>query len=220
MMTEFSSKSIEDLNQPGRLAWLVFRSLARFWASIFLPYFRFWGENEFKPGTVIIARNYGLQTWIYALRFFKKPVRIILADDEDNLKWFTIADNGGLEPVCIKGAYKKKASIVKDLSDKGEVIFLIIPRTVGGYNPTLMQELESLLGERIRLFAIEGAMEALPPNAFVPKFASICVFCGRPYFNRFPSEGLLDELASLESTLYDLEIDEEPSFFRNNRRNQ
>ena len=151
---------------------------------------------------------------------FNKDTKQILVDDDDNLKWFTIADNGGLEPVCIKGAYKKKASIVKELSDKGEVIFLIIPRTVGGYTPTLMQELESLLGERIRLFAIEGAMEALPPNAFVPKFASICVFCGRPYFNRFPSEGLLDELAFLESTLYDLEIDEEPSFFRNNRRNQ
>ena len=220
MMTEFSSNNIEDLNQPGRLAWLVFRSLARFWASIFLPYFRFWGENEFKPGTVIIARNYGLQTWIYALRFFKKPVRIILADNEDNLKWFNIADNGGLEPVCIKGSYKKKASIIKQLSDKGEVIFLIIPRVLGGYTPTLMQELESLLGERIRLFAIEGALEALPPSSFVPKFASICVFCGRPYFNRLPSEGLLDELTFLESILYDLEIDEEPSFFRNNRRNQ
>ena len=219
-MTEFSSNNIEDLNQPGRLAWLVFRSLARFWASIFLPYFRFWGENEFKPGTVIIARNYGLQTWIYALRFFKKPVRIILADNEDNLKWFNIADNGGLEPVCIKGSYKKKASIIKQLSDKGEVIFLIIPRVLGGYTPTLMQELESLLGERIRLFAIEGALEALPPSSFVPKFASICVFCGRPYFNRLPSEGLLDELTFLESILYDLEIDEEPSFFRNNRRNQ
>ena len=219
-MTDYSSKSAEDLNQPGRLAWLVFRSLARFWASIFLPYFRFWGENEFKPGTVIIARNYGLQTWVYALRFFKKPVRIVLVDDEDNLKWFNVADNGGLEPVCIKGAYKKKASIVKELSDKGEIIFLIIPRSVGGYTPTLMQELENLLGDRIRLFAIEGAMEAFPPENFVPKFASICVFCGRPYFNRLPSEGLLDELAFLESILYDLEIDEEPSFFRNNRRNQ
>ena len=83
-----------------------------------------------------------------------------------------------------------------------------------------MQELENLLGDRIRLFAIEGAMEAFPPENFVPKFASICVFCGRPYFNRLPSEGLLDELAFLESILYDLEIDEEPSFFRNNRRNQ
>ena len=63
-------------------------------------------------------------------------------------------------------------------------------------------------------------MEALPQGNLIHKFTSICVFCGRPYFNRLPSEGLLDEIAFLESTLYNLEIDEEPSFFRNNRRNQ
>ena len=220
MMTEQTSKILTDINQPGRLAWLVFRSLARFWAGIFLPYFRFWGENEFKPGTVIITRNFGLQTWIYALRFFRKPVRIVLSDDEDNLKWFNIANNGGIEPICLRGNYKQKIATIKELSDDGEIVFLIIPRTNGGYTPTFMKELEAEIGERIRLFAVEGAMEALPPDAFVPKFASICVFCGRPYFNRLPSEGILDELSFLESTLYDLEIDEEPSFFRNNRRNQ
>ena len=219
-MTEQTSKIFTDINQPGRLAWLVFRSLARFWAAIFLPYFRFWGENEFKPGTVIITRNFGLQTWIYALRFFKKPVRIVLSDEEDNLKWFNVANNGGIEPICLRGNYKKKIEKVKELSDAGEIVFLIIPRTNGGYTPTFMKELEGQIGEKIRLFAVEGAMEALPPDAVVPKFASICVFCGRPYFNRLPSEGILDELSFLESTLYDLEIDEEPSFFRNNRRNQ
>ncbi len=219
-MTDLSSTIVNESNQPGRLAWLVFRSLARFWASIFLPYFRVWGENEFKPGSVIIARNYGLQTWVYALRFFKKPVRIVLADDDDNLRWFNIAYSGGLEPISLKGNVKGKVSVIKELSDKGEIIFLIISKKTGGYNSVFMQELENLIEKRIRLFAIEGAMEALPPGAIVPKFTSICVFCGRPYFNRLPSEDLLDELTFLESTLYDLDIDEEPSFFRNNRRNQ
>ncbi len=217
-MTDLDSKYI-DLEPPSRLAWLVFRSLARFWASIFLPYYRFWGENDFKPGSVIIARNFGLQTWIYALRFFKRPVRIVLTDDDDNLKWFNLAVNGGLNPIGIRGNYKHKISTIKLLSDKGEIVFLIIPRTNGGYTPTFMQELEKCLDKRIRLFAIEGAIDALPPDGVIPKFASICAFCGRPYFNRLPSEGILDELTFLESTLYDLNIDEEPSFFRNNRRN-
>ena len=219
-MTETSAQIFADLKQPSRLAWLVFRSIARFWAAIFLPYFRFWGETEFKPGTVIVARNFGLQTWVYALRFFRKPVRILLVDDSDDLGWFNVADDGGMEPVCVRGGVQRKIQAIKELSDNGEVIFLIIPSGVGGYTPTFMKELEGVLSSRIRLFAIEGAMEALPPDAIVPKFASICVFCGRPYYNRLPGEGLLDEMSFLESTLYDLDIDEEPSFFRNNRRNQ
>lgn len=218
-MTDTAFKIFSDIQQPGRLAWLVFRSIARFWAAIFLPYFRVWGENEFKPGSVIVARNFGLQTWVYCLRFFKKPVRIVLADDNDNLKWFRVAENGGLEPVCLRGNVSGKVNAVKELSDKGEIVFLIISRGVGGSIPTFMAELEKVLSNKIRLFAIQGALEALPPGAIVPKFASICVFCGRPYFNRLPNEGLLDELDFLESTLYELDIDEEPSFFRNNRRN-
>lgn len=218
-MSDLNSHIFADLEQPGRLAWLVFRSIARFWAAIFLPYFRIWGETDFKPGTVIVARNFGLQTWVYILRFFIRPVRIVLVDDSDNLKWFDIADNGGIEPLCIRGNLQRKLQAVKELSDKGEVVFLIIPKEFGGYTPTFMEELEKLLNEKIRLFAIEGAMAALPPDTIVPKFASICVFCGRPYYNKLPGEGLLDELTFLESTLYGLEIDEEPSFFRNNRRN-
>lgn len=218
-MTEIDSKLLLDKEPPGRTAWLVFRSLARFWASIFLPYFRFWGENKFKAGNVIIARNFGLQTWIYALRFFKTPVRIVLADDEDDLTWYNVANNGGLEPILLKGDVQQKVDAIKYLSAKGEIVFFIIPKGIGGNIPKLIDGLEKTLNDNIRLFAIEGALDALPKGAIVPKFASICVFCGRPYFNRFPSEGLLEELTFLESTLYDLDIDEEPSFFRNNRRN-
>lgn len=218
-MTDISSKIFTDIRQPGRLAWLVFRSIARFWAAIFLPYFRVWGENEFKPGTVILARNFGLQTWVYCLRFFRRPVRIVIVDESDNLKWFRIAEDGGLEPICIKGNVPRKVQAIKELSDNGEIVFLIIARGTGGYTPTFASELEKVLNERIRLFAIQGALEALPPEAIIPKFASICIFCGRPYFDRLPNEGLLEEMDFLESTLYGLEIDEEPSFFRNNRRN-
>lgn len=219
-MTDNNSKALIDKEPPGRLAWLVFRSLARFWAAIFLPYFRIWGENEFKEGNVIIARNFGLQTWVYAFRFFKKPIRIVLVDDEDNLKWFNIACNGGLEPIFLNGNNDEKVESIKYLSEKGEIIFLIIPKNTSENTLSFIEKLDKVLSNNIRLFAIEGASEALPQGSFVPKFASICVFCGRPYFNRLPSEGLLDELNFLESTLYDLDIDEEPSFFRNNRRNQ
>lgn len=219
-MTDSCSKFFENIAQPGRLAWLVFRSIARFWAAIFLPYFRVWGETEFKAGSIIVARNFGLQTWIYCLRFFRRPVRIVLVDDNDDLKWFKVAEDGGLEPVCIKGSVLRKIDAIQELSDKGEIVFLIIPNSYGGYNPTFVAELEKRMNDRIRLFAIQGAMEALPPDAMIPKFASICIFCGRPFYNRLPDEGLLDELSFLESTLYDLDIDEEPSFFRNNIRNQ
>lgn len=219
-MTDNNLKALIDKEPPGRLAWLVFRSLARFWAAIFLPYFRIWGENEFKEGNVIIARNFGLQTWVYAFRFFKKPIRIVLVDNEDNLKWFNIACNGGLEPIFLNGNNDEKVDSIKYLSEKGEIIFLIIPKNTSENTLSFIEKLDRVLSNNIRLFAIEGASEALPQGSFVPKFASICVFCGRPYFNRLPSEGLLDELNFLESTLYDLDIDEEPSFFRNNRRNQ
>jgi hypothetical protein len=219
-MTDNNSKALIGKEPPGRLAWLVFRSLARFWAAIFLPYFRIWGENEFKKGNVIIARNFGLQTWVYAFRFFKKPIRIVLVDNEDNLKWFNIACNGGLEPIFLNGNNDEKVDSIKYLSEKGEIIFLIIPKNTSENTLSFIEKLDRVLSNNIRLFAIEGASEALPQGSFVPKFASICVFCGRPYFNRLPSEGLLDELNFLESTLYDLDIDEEPSFFRNNRRNQ
>ena len=92
-MTDSCSKFFENIAQPGRLAWLVFRSIARFWAAIFLPYFRVWGETEFKAGSIIVARNFGLQTWIYCLRFFRRPVRIVLVDDNDDLKWFKVAED-------------------------------------------------------------------------------------------------------------------------------
>ena len=123
-MTDFSSKIFENIAQPGRLAWLVFRSIARFWAAIFLPYFRVWGETEFKPGSIIVARNFGLQTWIYCLRFFRRPVRIVLVDDSDKLKWFKIAEDGGLEPVCLRGSVLRKIDAIQELSDNGEVTYV------------------------------------------------------------------------------------------------
>lgn len=220
-MTDNSPQNfINDLERPSRLAWLVFRSLARFWASIFLPYFRVWGETDFKPGTIFIARNFGLQTWVYLLRFFRRPVRIVLDDDYDNLKWFNVAKNGGMAPILLSGGVQHKIEVLKELHDKGEIVFLIISRTIGNYMPTFMQEIENNFEADIRFFAVEGANRALPPDTVVPNFASICVFCGRPYLSRLPGEGLLDELEFLESTMVDLDIDEEPSFFRNNRRNQ
>ena len=217
-MTDNGSLTYSDYEQPGRFAWLVFRSLARFWGSIFLSYFRIWGETEFKPGTIIVARNYGLPIWVFALRFFAKPVRIVLSDDSDDRHWFQVAKAGGLEPQAVSGSSKYRLDTLQELSDAGEIVFLILPRDFSSSVLDLLKELDENFGEKLRFFAVEGATKALPKDAIVTRCVPICVFCGRPFFNRFPGEGLADEFVFLESTLRNLDIDEEPSFFRNKRR--
>ncbi len=202
------------------LAWKLCRYLGRFVGSVFFPYFRAWGENDLHGGRrVFITRNYGLQTWLMALRVFKQPVRVVLLADAVD-RWFDLARRNGLAPLHFTGSPEQNFLAVERLATAGENILLVIPQPSDISILDLVGRLRASRSFKTLFMAIAGAEEALPVGAWVPRSVPICAFCGLPHYTSRPDDSPLAELDFLELALKDLDIDELPSIFFNHSRNQ
>ncbi len=214
------SDKLSMLPTPGGLAWKVCRALARFVGSVFFPYFRVWGETELtRDGRIFITRNFGLLTWLTALRVFKRPVRVVVADSGDDFCWFNLAGKCGLAPIFLNGTPEENFLLVEHLVEEGEKLLLVVPDFADELSESLVSRLRAVRFLQVLFLAVAGAREALPAKAFVPRVVPISAFCGMPHFQPGEDDSPLAELDFLEQALTDLEIDELPSIFFNHQRN-
>ncbi len=205
---------------PGRLAWKVCRYLARFVGSVFFPYFRVWGETDLKPGgQIFIARDFGILTWITALRVFKRPVRLVFLSEKHDPRWFNLAVKSGLAPLRLSGSVDQNFLMLEHMADAGEKLLVVIARDADKNIEQLVRRLRATRSLQVLFMAISGAAEALPESAVVPRAVPVSVFCGLPHYAANVSDSAFAELDFLENAIKDLEIDELPSIFFNHRRN-
>ncbi|HNX74395.1 MAG TPA: hypothetical protein PLM07_13595 [Candidatus Rifleibacterium sp.] len=205
---------------PDRLAWKLCRCLCRLVGSVFFSYFRVWGETELhNGGRIFVGRDYGVQTWVTALRVFRQPLRLVYVGALNDRRWFELACKNGLAPLILTGSVDEKFLAVKKLAMAGENLLLVLPQPPDASLEDLVGRLRATRLLQVLFLAISGASAALPPGAFIPRAVPISVFCGlTPYQNR-PGDSPLTELEILERAIHGLEIDELPSIFFNHRRN-
>lgn len=205
---------------PNRFVWQFCRYLARFAGSVFFPYFRVWGETDQRTGgQIFITRNYGIQTWLSALRVFKRPVRVVMADASADSRWLKLAKRLGLAPIAADGSPTQNFLAVEHLAKAGENLLLVVPQTPSPETESLVANLRAIRSIQVMFMAVSGCSEALPAAAFVPRVVPVSVFCGLPHYLGNPLSSPFAELEFLEQALKDLEIDELPSIFLNHPRN-
>lgn len=210
----------ETRKSPCKTAYFIARSLARFFGSIYFPFFRFWGETEFKPAKkrVFIVRNFGLLTWISALRIFRQPLSFIVADQSDSSLWFKLAVNGGLSPVRLTFDLNEDLQIIEALCSR-ENCLLLIASAPDSFAEKLVRQLKCSKGIETLFMAISGANVAFPPGTIVPKVCPVSVFCGLPHLPvEVPGE-VFAELRFLERAMQNIPLGELPSIFSNHQRN-
>lgn len=197
------------------------RSIARLFGSIFFPFFRVWGETVIRPdrGCIYIARNYGLLTWLSALRTFRKPFRFVAADTADSAIWFRLADSCGLEPIKLSGDVDSDFLSIEHLFNNKETIVLLIPETPEKHVLELIAKIKATHYLTSIFMAISGARLALKAGSMIPKVCPISVFCGMPHFRSEGQPEPLSELEFLERAISDIPLNELPSIFSNHSRN-
>ncbi len=205
---------------PGWLAWKICRYLARFVGSVFFPYFRVWGETDLNHGgQIFIARDFGILTWITALRVFKRPVRLVFLSEKHDQRWFNLANSSGLAPLRLSGSIDQNFLMLEHMADAGEKLLVVISRTADCNIEELVRRLRATHSLRVLFMAISGAAGALPESAVVPRAVPVSVFCGLPHYAANAAGSAFAELDFLENAIKDLDIDELPSIFFNHRRN-
>ena len=205
---------------PGRLAWKVCRCLCRLVGSVFFSYFRVWGETELhNGGRIYVGRDFGVQTWVTALRVFRQPLRLVYIGALEDRRWFDLACKNGLAPLLLTGSIDEKFLAVKQLAMAGENLLLVLPQAPDASLESLVGRLRATRLLQVLFLAISGASAALPPGTFVPRAVPISVFCGLTPYQSRPGDSPLTELEILERAIQGLEIDELPSIFFNHRRN-
>ncbi len=213
-------QAYRPVETPGRFAWKVCRYLARFVGSVFFPYFRVWGETDLKPGgQIFIARDFGILTWITALRVFKQPMRLVLLSEKHDRRWFDLAVSSGLAPLRLSGSVDQNFLMLEHMAEAGEKLLVVIPGSADSNIEELVCRLRATRSLRVLFMAISGADGALPESAVVPRAVPVSVFCGLPHYAANVAESAFAELDFLENAIKDLEIDELPSIFFNHRRN-
>lgn len=214
------NEAFRPAETPGRLAWKVCRYLARFVGSVFFPYFRVWGETDLTPGgQIFIARDFGILTWITALRVFKRPMRLVFLSEKHNQRWFNLATSSGLAPLRLPGSIDQNFLTLEHMADAGEKLLVVIPRSADSSIEELIRRLRATRSLRVLFMAVSGAAEALPESAVVPRAVPVSVFCGLPHYAANVADSAFAELDFLENAIKDLEVDELPSIFFNHRRN-
>jgi len=197
------------------------RSIARFFGSIFFPFFRAWGETVIRTdrGCVYIARNYGLLTWLSSLRIFRRPVRFVLADAADTTIWFELAVSCGLEPIKLSGDVNQDFLSIEHLFNNKETIVLLIPETPDRQVLELIAKIKATHYLVAMFMAISGARLALKPGSMIPRVCPVSVFCGMPHYRSEGQSEPLGELEFLERAISDIPLNELPSIFSNHSRN-
>ncbi|OGK04962.1 MAG: hypothetical protein A2W80_01250 [Candidatus Riflebacteria bacterium GWC2_50_8] len=203
-------------------SFVFMRSLARLFGSIFFPLFRVWGETEIRAdrGCIYIARNYGLLTWISALRAFKKPFRFVSADPSDASIWLWLAEACGLEPVKLSGDTSQDFLCLENLVISKETILLLLPENPDTNALDLVAKIKATHCLTSMFMAISGARAALRAGSLIPRVCAISVFCGMPHPVSATTQGPLTELEFLERAVADIPLNELPSIFFNHSRNQ
>jgi len=195
--------------------------MARFFGSVFFPFFRAWGETVIRPdrGCIYIARNYGLLSWLSALRVFRKAFRFVSADPADMTIWFNLADSCGLEPIKLSGDVDQDFLSIEHLFNNKETIVLLIPEQPDKTALELIAKIKATHYLTSIFMAISGAHLALRPGCMIPKVCPISVFCGMPHFRSEGQPEPLSELEFLERAISDIPLNELPSIFSNHSRN-
>ena len=202
-------------------SFLFMRSIARFFGSIFFPFFRAWGETVIRSdrGCIYIARNYGLLSWLSALRVFRKPFRFVSTDPADVTIWFKLADSCGLEPIRLSGDVNQDFLSIEHLFNNKETIVLLIPEQPDKNVLELIAKIKATHYLTSIFMAISGAHLALRPGSMIPKVCPISLFCGMPHFRSEVQPEPLSELEFLERAISDIPLNELPSIFSNHSRN-
>lgn len=193
------------LEKPGRAAWFVFRSLARYLVSLFIPSFRYFGETDIKlGGQIFIEKNYGFQSWAYPLTIFKRPVRFIVADIEcDDMQWFNTASDGGLFPIMLSGNFEDDYEIIKSCVENNEKIVLIISQNEEDeLSKRIVKALKEDYTKSVLFMALSsGAKEVFANNAVIPKSTTVTMVCGMPFtMDKNDDTVLFNELHILEKS--------------------
>ncbi len=202
-------------------SFICMRSIARLFGSIFFPFFRVWGETAIRTerGCIYIARNYGLLTWLSALRTFRKPFRFVSADTADSAVWFKLADSCGLEPIKLSGDVSQDFLSIEHLFNNKETLLLIIPEAPDKQVLELIAKIKATHYLTSIFMAISGARVALKPGSIIPKVCPISVFCGMPHYRGDGQPESLSELEFLERAISNIPLNELPSIFSNHSRN-
>lgn len=208
-------------NKPSRFAWFVFRCLARYFISLFIPCFRFFGETCFKHGgQIFITRNYGLQTWLYPLYIFKRPLRFVMADSSDDSKWFEMASSSGLNPIKLTGHFEIDLETIKNMVNSKEKIILIISDDEDdSLSLNLTKALKETYDKETLFMAVSGAKKVFAQNSSIPKVIPVSLFCGMPFMNNKYNNSVFSELNFLERAVSNLKLEDEPSIFENHKKN-
>lgn len=211
-------------NKPSPKAWFVFRCLARYFISLFVPCFRYFGETYFRNrGQLFILKDYGLLSWFFPLCIFKRPLRFVFVNKQEG-EWFEMAQNGGLEPLLLSGELEADYQLLNDLLGAKEKILLIISQnTEDVLSKALVGMLKKNNAKETLFMGVSGAEKIFVGNSKTPKVVPVGLFCGMPYVPRVKDGEKAheyEELHLLEKAVRNLRLEQEPSIFFNHERNK
>lgn len=210
-------------DKPSKLAWFVFRCLARYLVSLFIPCFTYFGETDFNRGAqIFIAKNFGLPTWLLPLVVFKKPIRFVIADTKHDPKWYKMALSGGLNPILLSGSFEEDYKVIKALIENKEKIILVISQDENeSLSSELTKTLKKIFIKETMFMAMSGAEKIFENNSKVPKVVPVTMLCAMPFMPKYKkgSNKIFTELKFLEKASRSIDIGDEPSIFANHKKN-